>query len=119
MNTGIKTIDAFIAQYPADTQKILQELRRVIQKEAPDAKEKISYGIPTFTFHGNLVHFSAYPRHIGLYPGAGPIVVFKKDLEPYETTKGTIRFPIDKPLPLTLIKRIVRFRVKQNENKLK
>lgn len=112
-----KNIDEFISAYPDDIQAILQELRRTIQKAAPKAQEKISYGIPTFTFHGNLVHFSAYKTHIGFYPGAAPIKEFKDDLAGYETSKGTVQFPLDKPLPLDLIRKIVLFRVKQNSQK--
>ena len=112
------TIDEFISSYPKDVQDILQELRQTIAKAAPEAKEKISYGIPTFTLHGNLVHFSAYESHIGFYPGAGAIVDFKKDLKPYETSKGTVRFPIDQPIPFPLIRKIVLYRVKQNTQKM-
>lgn len=119
MNTSIKTVDEFIQNYPPDTQAILQELRRVIHEEAPDATEKIGYGIPTFTLNGNLVHFSAYEHHIGFYPGAAPIVAFADELKPYETSKGTVRFPIEKPLPMDLIRRIVRYRVEQNLQKKK
>lgn len=117
MNNSSKTIDEFIARYPESTQAILQELRRVIQGAAPEAKEKISYGIPTFTFHGNLVHFSAYENHIGFYPGAAPVQKFANELKVYETSKGTIRFPIGKPLPYPLIRKIVKFRVAQNRQK--
>ncbi len=112
-----KNIDEFISSYPDNVQVVLQELRQTIQKAAPEAKEKISYGIPTFTLHGNLVHFSAYEKHIGFYPGAFPIVAFKKDLAPYKTAKGTVRFPIDKALPFDLIRKMVVFRVKQNSQK--
>lgn len=112
-----KTIDAFIAGYPADVQTKLQELRQAVSDSAPDATEKISYGIPTFYLKGNLVHFSAYPSHIGFYPGALAIKHFAKQLESYQTSKGTVQFPIDKPLPLPLIEEVVRFRVKQNLSK--
>lgn len=114
-----KNIDEFIAQYPKDVQRVLQELREVIKKEVPEAREKISYGIPTLTFHGNLVHFSAYEKHIGFYPGSGPIKEFAEELEGYETSKGTIRFPLDKPLPYPLIRKIVRSCVKHNLSKKK
>ena len=114
-----KDIDEFIANFPPDIQKILKEFRKVIHEEAPEAKEKIAYGIPTFTFHGNLVHFSAYEKHIGLYPTSSPIRVFANELKKYETAKGTIRFPIDKPLPWHLIRKIIRFRVEENKNRKK
>lgn len=109
-----RDIDEFISGYPADIQAIMQKLRQTIKMAAPKAQEKISYGIPTFTFYGNLVHFSAYEKHIGFYPGSSPIKAFANELKPYETAKGTIRFPIDKPLPLPLIRKIVQFRVKEN-----
>lgn len=123
-NLGMKmkaftTIDEFIGSYPEPVQAILQELRLVIHEEAPEAGEKISYGIPTFTFHGNLVHFSAYDKHIGFYPGSGLIAEFAKELEPYETVKGTIRFPIDKPLPYPLIRKMVKSAIRRNLQKIK
>ncbi len=108
------TIDEYMSNFPKDAQATLDQLRQVIKEAAPEAKEKISYGIPTFTFHGNLVHFGAYDTHIGFYPGSGGIEAFKDELAPYETSKGTIRFPLDKPLPLDLIARITKFRVAQN-----
>lgn len=113
MDQPVNDVDSFIAGYPKNVQAILQELRQTIQDAAPEATEKISYGIPTFTFHGNLVHFSAYEHHIGFYPGAAPIVEFKNELKTYETSKGTVKFPIDQPLPLPLVRKIVLFCVKQ------
>ncbi len=114
-----KTVDEYIASYPANIQKQLIIMRRTIKEVAPEAGEKIAYGIPTFTFHGNLVHYGGYPTHIGFYPGSAPIAEYTKELEPYETSKGTVRFPVDKPLPLPLIRKIVRYRVKQNSEKKK
>jgi len=114
-----KSIDAFISGYPPDVQVVLQELRQTIKDAAPEAGEKITYGIPTFTFHGNLVHFSAYRTHIGFYPGSSGIKTFASELKPYETAKGTVRFPIDKPLPFPLLRKIVLFRVKENLSKKK
>lgn len=119
MDAPAKDIDTFINTYPRDVQTILQELRQVIHDEVPEVKEKIAYGIPTFTFHGNLVHFSAYNRHIGFYPGAAPIAEFQKELRPYETAKGTVRFPINQPLPLDLIRKIIQAAVKRNLNKMR
>ena len=107
-------IDEFIDQFPPDVQKILQELRKVIQETAPDATEAISYGIPTFKLHGNLVHFSAYKSHIGFYPTSSGIEKFKDQLSAYDLSRGTVRFPIDKPLPYDLIRKIVVFRVNEN-----
>jgi uncharacterized protein YdhG (YjbR/CyaY superfamily) len=109
-----KTIDEYIATFPKDGRKILQEFRQTIQRAAPDANEKISYQIPTFTLGGNLVHFAAWKNHIGFYPASSAIRAFGKELSRYEQSKGTVRFPIDKPLPLALIRRIVRFRVREN-----
>lgn len=107
-----QTIDDFIKTYPDEVQKVLEELRSTIRTLAPDATEKIGYGIPTFQLKGkNLVHFSAYKTHVGLYPGAQAIEDFKAELSQYETSKGTIQFPLDKPLPMELIKRIVRHRI--------
>lgn len=108
------TVDEYIASYPQDLQKLLRTMRQTIQEAAPKAGEKISYGIPTFTLHGNLVHYGAYDTHIGFYPGAAPIVEFRAELKPYETSKGTVRFPVDKPLPLDLITRLVGSAVKRN-----
>jgi uncharacterized protein YdhG (YjbR/CyaY superfamily) len=110
-------VDEFISAYPKNVQATLQALRQVIHEAAPEAGEKISYGIPTFTFHGNLVHFSAYEKHIGFYPGSAAIEAFKNKLKLYETSKGTVRFSIDKPMPLDLIREIVKFRVEQNSSK--
>lgn len=109
-----KNIDAFISTFPDDVQLKLQQLRTTILKAAPKATEDIKYGIPTFVLNGNLVHFSAYKNHIGFYPGAAGIASFSKELSKYETSKGTVQFPLDKPLPLSIITRIVKFRVKQN-----
>lgn len=111
------TIDAFIDSFPENIQAILETMRATIRKAAPDAEEKINYGIPTFYLKGNLVHFAAYKNHIGFYPGASGIETFKEELSPYKTSKGTVQFPVDKPLPLTLITKIVKYRVKQNLEK--
>ncbi len=119
MNNASQSIDEFIAQYPEATRKTLEELRQLIKKVAPEASEKISYGIPTFTLHGNLIHFSAYEKHIGLYPGPGAVVVFAQELEPCDTAKGTIRFPLDQPLPFKLIEKIVLYCVKRNKQRKK
>lgn len=112
-------VDEFIAAFPAETQEMLQQIRSVIQKAAPKATEKISYGIPTFYQEGNLVHFSGYKNHIGFYPGAGSIKAFEKELTEYETSKGTVQFPLDKKLPVKLITAIVKFCVKAKVEKEK
>lgn len=111
------TIDEYIADFPADVQKILQEVRTTIKKAAPDAQEKISYAMPTFTLKGNLIHFAAFKNHIGLYPTPNGIEEFKEELSAYKGAKGSVQFPIDKPMPLDLITRIVKFRVKKSLEK--
>jgi uncharacterized protein YdhG (YjbR/CyaY superfamily) len=92
----------------------LNELRQVIGDAAPDAQETINYQIPTFTLHGNLVHFAAFKNHIGFYPTPSGMEAFKKELSAYKGAKGSVQFPLDQPLPLTLIRRIVKYRVKEN-----
>lgn len=111
------SIDEYIAIFPGEVQTILAELRAVIKAAAPDAEEKISYQMPTFVLKGNLVHFAAYKNHIGFYPTPSGIEPFKQELSVYEVSKGTIRFPIDKPLPYELISKIVRLRVVENLEK--
>ena len=113
--TTPKSIDAYIAGFPNDVQQILEKIRKTIRKAAPGAEETISYLIPTFTLKGKyLVYFAAYKKHIGLYPAPRGSEKFKKELSRYEGGKGTVRFPLDKPIPLALITRIVKFRIKQN-----
>jgi uncharacterized protein YdhG (YjbR/CyaY superfamily) len=109
-----KNIDEYIAAYPADVQELLQTMRTTIQQAAPDATEAITYAIPTFKLNGNLVHFGGYKSHIGFYPAPMGIEAFAAETAQYETGKGTLQFPIDKPLPLDLIERIVKFRVEKN-----
>jgi uncharacterized protein YdhG (YjbR/CyaY superfamily) len=111
---GYGSIDEYIASFPAETQKILAELRAAIKASAPGAEEKISYQMPTFALKGNLVHFAAYKKHIGFYPTPSGIQAFKAELSIYAGAKGSVRFPIDKPLPLELISKIVKFRVAEN-----
>ncbi len=108
------SIDDYIAAFPKDIQKILEELRAAIKAAAPDAREKISYQMPTFDLKGNLVHFAAHTNHIGFYPQPSGIQAFMKELSIYQCSKGAVQFPLDKPLPLKLISRIVRFRVAEN-----
>jgi uncharacterized protein YdhG (YjbR/CyaY superfamily) len=114
MRTAPNNIDDYIAGFPEDVQAILQKVRATIRKAAPDAEEKISYQIPTFTLKGNLVHFAAYKKHLGFYPASSGIQKFKKELAVYEGSKGAVRFPLDKPIPFALISRITKFRVKEN-----
>ena len=110
----VKTIDEYIGTFPQKVQEILEQMRSAIRETAPEAAETIQYGIPTFTLNGNLVHFAAFAHHIGFYPTPSAIDAFKKDLSPYITSKGTVRFPIDDPIPFDLVRRMVRFRVKEN-----
>lgn len=119
MNTAIKTIDEYIAQFPKEVQMLLEKMRTIIHKAAPKAEEAVAYGIPTFKLNGNLVHFGGYKNHIGFYPAPSGIEAFKKELAKYEGSKGTIRFPLDKPLPATLITQVVKFRVAKNLEKVK
>ena len=111
------TIDQYIKIFPKDVGGMLQAFRKTIKAAAPRAEEAISYQIPTFKLNGNLVHFAAFKNHIGFYPGARAIVVFKKELALYKTAKGSIQFPIDEPLPIALIRKIVRYRVKESSGK--
>lgn len=111
------TIDEHITQFPIATQKKLQEIRELVRSLAPGAIETISYGIPTFKLNGNLVHFAGYANHIGFYPGSEAIEVFKYELVGYKTSKGTVQFPLDRPLPLDLIRKITLFRVAKNSKK--
>lgn len=112
-------IDEYIAGFPKEVQDILEKLRATIKKAAPEAKETINYAIPTFILEGNLVHFAAFKTHIGFYPAPSGIAAFKKELSVYEGAKGSVQFPMDKPLPLSLVTKIVKFRVKENIEKAK
>ena len=112
--TAPKTIDEYIAGFPNDVQEILEKIRITIRKAAPEAEETIKYQIPTFTLKGNLVHFAAYKKHIGFYPAPRAIEEFKNELSIYDGAKGTIQFPLDKPVPFDLISKIVKFRAKDN-----
>ena len=114
-----KTIDEYIAKFPKNVRDILDQLRRVIRESAPEAEEAISYGMPAFKLHGkSLVFFAAWKNHVGFYPGgSSAIEAFKKELSPYKQAKGTVQFPLDKPIPSDLVKKIVMFRVKENLKK--
>ena len=111
------SIDEYIAEFPPETRKVLEELRALIKATAPSATEKISYAIPTFHLNGNLVHFAGYAQHIVLYPGASGIEAFKEELKPYKSAKGSVQFPLGQPLPTDLIRRIVEFRAAENTRK--
>lgn len=111
---AMKTIDEYIMQFPSEIQEKLQIIRKVIKESAPEATEKISWQMPTFYLYGNLVHFAAHKRHIGFYPGAKAIEVFKSELSEYNSSKGAVQFPFEKVMPLGLISEIVKFRVIEN-----
>jgi uncharacterized protein YdhG (YjbR/CyaY superfamily) len=112
--TASKNIDQYIAGCPQDVQEILKKIRGVIRKAAPDAEETIKYQMPTFTLKGNLVHFAAFKQHIGFYPPTTGPEPFKKALAIYAGAKGSLKFPIDEPIPFDLISQIVKYRVKEN-----
>lgn len=113
-----RNIDEYIDSFPKEVGGLLNILRQTIKEEAPEAEETIKYKMPTFTLNGNLVHFAAWKHHIGFYPPFPEIAAFKKELSSYETgAKGSIQFPIDKPLPLLLIRKMVKFRVQANLEK--
>lgn len=114
---GYTSIDNYISTFPEDIQVILEEIQATIQAATPDAIEKISYQMPTFYQHGNLVHFAAYKNHIGLYPTPDGITAFEDEFSIYKSAKGTAQFPLDKPMPLGLIGEIVKFRVAENLKK--
>ncbi|MCU0486294.1 MAG: DUF1801 domain-containing protein [Anaerolineales bacterium] len=108
------TIDEYIATFPAEVQKLLQEMRATIRAAAPEAQEKISYQMPTFYLKGNLVHFAAHQKHIGFYPAPSGIEAFQAELAVYKGAKGSVQFPINQPLPLDLVRRIVEYRLAEN-----
>ncbi|MEX2054576.1 MAG: DUF1801 domain-containing protein [Candidatus Andersenbacteria bacterium] len=113
----VTTIDTYIKSFPKETQRVLQQLRRIIKVAAPEAEEEMSYGIPTFALRGNLVHFAAFKQHIGFYPTPSAITAFAKELRPYKQAKGSVQFPLDKAIPYSLVKKMVQFRVKENMKK--
>jgi uncharacterized protein YdhG (YjbR/CyaY superfamily) len=109
-----RTIDKYIAEFPPETRRVLEELRALIRSAAPGATETISYAIPTFDLNGHLVHFAGYARHVGFYPTSTGIQAFQHEIASYKSSKGSVQFPLDQPLPADLIHRIVRFRVEEN-----
>lgn len=112
--TIFTSIDEYVLQFTPEVQEILTTLRKVIKEAAPEAMEKISWQMPTFVLQGNLVHFAAHKKHIGLYPSPSGIEKFKNELSEYKYSKGAIQFPMERPMPYELIKRIVEFRVQEN-----
>lgn len=114
---SFQSIDAYIAAFPEAVQQKLAEMRAIIRSAAPEAAEKISYQMPTFYLKGNLVHFAAHQKHIGFYPAPSGIEAFQAELAGYKSSKGAVQFPLNQPLPVDLISRIVRFRVAENLRK--
>ncbi len=117
LTKNLNSIDEYINNFPADIQLLLNQMRGTIRKAAPDASEKISYQMPTFFLKGNLVHFAALKNHIGFYPTPSAIIAFHKEIIRYISSKGAVQFPLDEPLPLELVTKMVKFRVKENLQK--
>lgn len=113
-----QTIDAYIAMFPASVRAMLQKVRTTIRKAAPGAEEAIKYQLPTFVLHGNLVHFGAFKEHIGFYAMPTGNAQFQAELSAYESGKGSVRFPLNQPIPLGLISKIVKFRVQENKARI-
>ncbi|ROR27279.1 uncharacterized protein YdhG (YjbR/CyaY superfamily) [Mobilisporobacter senegalensis] len=111
----INSIEEYILEFPPEIQEILNKVRQVIKEAAPEAQEKISWAMPTFVLYGNLVHFAAYKNHIGFYPAPSGIEAFEHELSEYKGAKGSVQFPLNKPIPYELIKKIVEFRVDENK----
>ena len=114
---GFRSIEEYITTFPEDIQALLEAIRATIKASAPEAEERISYQMPAFALKGNLVYFAAHKHHIGFYPTSSGIEAFKDELSGYEITKGSIKFPLNQPLPMVLISKIVQFRVTENLNK--
>ncbi|HEY3388044.1 MAG TPA: DUF1801 domain-containing protein [Prolixibacteraceae bacterium] len=119
MNPLHNTIDEYIGSFPPEIQILLEQVRKTIREAAPEAEEAIKYAMPTFVLNGNLVHFAAFKNHIGFYPVPSGIEAFKKELSVYKGAKGSVQFPLDKPMPVGLISEIVSFRVAENLRKAK
>lgn len=113
-----ENIDDYIGGFPREVQAHLQKIRDIIRKAAPDAVETIKYQIPTFVLQGNLVHFAAFSQHIGFYPTPSAVEAFSDELKSYRSAKGSVQFPLDKPIPFSLIKKMVEFRVKETRHKV-
>ena len=117
MRKTYANIDEYISEFPVEVQQILQKVRLTIHEAAPQAREAISYQMPTFKLYGNLVHFAAYAHHVGFYPTSSGIERFARELSRFKTSRGTIQFPLDSPIPYELIARITRFRVEENRTR--
>jgi len=118
MNNSIKTVDDYLNTLPVDVRFVLDKLRSTIKSMAPEAEEVISYGMPGYKYHGMLVYFAAFKNHCSFFPGSSQIIKMYDELKEYNTSKGTIQFTIDKPLPVSLVKKIVKARMRQNEARL-
>jgi len=119
MTPGADDVDAYIADFPDDVRKMLTSIRDAIRKAAPKAEETIKYNMPTFVLDGNLIHFAAYEKHIGLYPVPTGVAGWEKDLAPYKTGKGSMQLPLNKPIPVALISKIVKYNARRNTEKAK
>ena len=119
MNTIANNIDEYISGFPEEIQILLEQVRATIKQAVPEAEEAIKYAMPTFVLNGNLVHFAAFKNHIGFYPVPSGIEAFKKELSVYKGAKGSVQFPLNQPMPLELITKIVKFRVDENLRKAK
>ena len=113
----LNEIDLYIEGFPENIKILLDELRDIVKSNAPDSTEVISYGMPAYKQNGMLLYFAGNKNHIGLYPTASPIIAFQEELKIYKTSKGAIQFPLDKPLPVDLISRIIRYKVQENLQK--
>lgn len=113
----LTTAASYIASFPAGTQMKLKQMQKSIKAAAPKAEERISYGMPAYFLNGPLVYFGGYEKHIGFYPTGTGVAAFKKELAPYKNAKGSVQFPLDKPLPIALIKKMVLFKLKENTQK--
>lgn len=120
MKTTFSNMDEYIASFPVEIQEILEKIRATIKKIIPKGEETISYAIPTFKLNGkNLIHFAAFKNHIGFYATPSGHAEFKEELSKYKQGKGSVQFPFDKPIPYDLIKKIVKFKIKEQEQKKK
>jgi uncharacterized protein YdhG (YjbR/CyaY superfamily) len=117
--TRFTSVDDYILTFPVSAQKKLREIRKAIKESAPEAMEKISYNMPAYTYKGMLVYFAAHTSHLGFYPMKSSIKAFEKELTDYNCSAGTVQFPYSRPLPVDLIKRIVKFRIEENNQKSK
>lgn len=115
MNPKPTNVDAYIAKFPENIQVLLKQFRKIITETVPEAEEVISYQMPSYKYHGMMLHFAAFKKHVGLYPGSSAVEAFKEELQDYATSKGTIQFDFDKPIPEELITKIAAFTSKENK----